>query len=123
MILKRISSFGDENWGTIGAPTSISTEHKSVCLGDIIAYKHHMSDNVCVGVVVFAQGKMTVMGSVGTDLRTLQNIRIIVPHNLLTQEILDHNHPNCFEIEEPKKMTLAEIEKELGYSVEIVEGE
>ena len=97
-------------------------------VGDIVAFdtqKPSMRGNdKVVGVITAHESSLGygICNGYTDDVSTV-NIKRVVPYNLTTREILDFCECNHIIIRDipVKEMTLAEVEKELGYRIEIVE--
>ena len=92
-------------------------------VGDVVSSIKEESDiGATTGVIVKSkEGKYFIMGWWGTSLFRFKSIRRAIPHELVTDEILEHLHN--MKIVEPKRMTMQEVEKELGYPFVIIRGD
>ncbi|UUV46047.1 hypothetical protein [Bacillus phage vB_BanS-Thrax1] len=98
-------------------------------VGDIVAFDTQKpcfdkNDGHYVGVITTHDGKEPYGICNGyTDSVYNVNIKRVVPYNLVTREILDFCKNTHIIIRDipVKEMTLAEVEKELGYKIQIVE--
>lgn len=116
------------NMGEVGIPTGVrdnkDREHV-LRTGDLVAYINGMK-NIGISVVYLhpETGSYAVYGWGGIHLEQLMNdptkeMRLVLPHNLVTQEILQF-HQNSLLLLEPKELTLSEIEERLGYPIKLI---
>lgn len=110
------------NYGTIGERANF----RDVKVGDLVSVKFKKNDDYVghafSGVVVNHSGVYCVMGACGTklDLENYEFINKVLPHELVTDEILSHLH-NLKKVE-TKKLTISQVSRLLGYPIEIVQG-
>ncbi|UUV46561.1 hypothetical protein [Bacillus phage vB_BanS-Thrax3] len=96
-------------------------------VGDIVTFDTQKPDDGqthYAGVITTHDGKEPYGICNGyTDSVYNVNIKRVVPYNLVTREILDFCENTHIIIRDipVKEMTLAEVEKELGYKIQIVE--
>lgn len=113
--LKAVNS--DTSYGIMGEKVFFDDD---LCVGDLISYR--WKGNLLHAIVVKHNNYYAPMGLVSYSLkhREISEIRRVLPHNLVTEEIVRlFHHMN---IEEAVQMTVSEIEKKLGYPIEIIEG-
>lgn len=106
------------NSGSIYGTMGEKTNHKNIHVGDLVVVERY-GGSVYSGIIVKYNNEYFKMGAVGTLLKDYRAIHKVLPHELVTDEILDRLH--SLHISEPKKMTLDEIQKKLGYEIEIIE--
>ena len=106
-------------YGTIGEETGFL----NLKVGDLVSAKFddfiELDNNSFSGIVVKYNNKYCVMGAVGIPLNKLKELRIVLPYNLVTEDITRYLHSLVFS--DTVKLTKEEIEKRLGYPIEIVE--
>lgn len=91
-------------------------------VGDMVSVVKGNDDLVTTGLLVKSNdGNFYVMGYWNTSLHRFAQIRKVLPHELVTNEIAHKLHK--FQIVEPKRMTMQEVERELGYPFIIVRGD
>lgn len=124
--------YGNSFLGRVGEPTGLiisnySDGHNSeteIKVGDTIAFTEYDASWVRV-VVKDDEGEYGVFGF-GSNRLDFDDITIVLSHHKLTQEFFSltqkRRAKSKFKIEglPTKNMTVAEIERELGYAVKIV---
>lgn len=119
---KRTLQYKTWEYGQMGDLTNGETWKEGyvpmpIHVGDVISFTRQ-DGTLGNGMVVKTDGVYGVMGYVNLGLRKFNLIDIVIPHNLVTEEIAKRLHG--FRIVEPKKMTIEEVEEALGYPVQIV---
>lgn len=119
------------SFGTLGEQTNVA----GLCVGDIISYKDSQK-NFKMGIILKetkkAQPYYAVMGHFSTKLpewiNGVSDVRVIIPYNLVTPDILNHINGSSsyryfteFREVQVRRMTMSQIEKALGYHIEIIE--
>lgn len=119
-ILKDVK--GEKRYGTMGEETRFIWEkhgtYYPIHVGDLVSFKVDTGD-IRKGLIVNIEGNVGVMGSVGRGVAGLDDLQVVIPYKYVTDEIAKHLHHLM--IVEPKPLTLREVERELGYMIEIVE--
>lgn len=91
-------------------------------VGDLVTVIKEGNDYPVSGILTKSDcGDYFVMGYWKTDLYRFTEIRKVLPHELVTDAIAMKLHN--ITIVEPKRMTMQEVEKELGYPFIIVRGD
>lgn len=109
----RVNSF----YGELGTYTR-KLNSEIICVGDMVLYVNR--GRLYTGIVChdMMRDRFSIMGYMSEDILNINIQAKILSHELLTNEIAKLHD---FDIEENKvKMTLSEIEKVLGYSIELV---
>lgn len=121
------SSDGRHFYGAMGeyagrTKKSLGFEGSNLFVGDLVAYVTPDGENIHRGVIAKSDsGEFHIMGYWGHKLEDFTMIGKVLSHRLVTSDMLYYLHD--MKIVEPRKMTIEEIEKELGYSVVIVKGD
>lgn len=103
------------NYGTVGELTSLP----HVRVGDLVSYRFSDSNDSYYGIAVNASwlNYYSIMGSVNTNLLEHERVEVVIPYGFVTKEIANKYDMDFME---SKEMTLAEIEKALGYPITLV---
>lgn len=125
---KLVERTSGESFGAIGEPTGFMVKGKELKVGDFIAvvHRHYKTIDSYLVIKNVKNGFYTLMGWYSNPLDRLladnyTDVKVIVNNENITEGILESRYGDYFSIVEPKKMTLEEIEAELGYPVELVE--
>ncbi|AKQ08407.1 hypothetical protein PQE66_gp092 [Bacillus phage PBC2] len=127
--MKRKELYNDSTGKSVGELGEFAFEVDGVnfYVGDIVTFdtqKPFDGHTHYAGVITTHKGKEPY-GICNGYIDSVYNVNIkrVVPYNLVTREILDFCKNTHILIRDipVKEMTLAEIEKELGYKIEIVE--
>lgn len=117
---------GTTHFGKLGEKTSfILKGFGRLCVGDMVAYTDR-NNTLNFSFVARDERGYFIMGWGGSSIEQMidlaRNFRVVIPHELLTVEIMERYYPD-FRITHPVKMTKQDIEVALGYEIEVVEGE
>lgn len=126
LVYKRGSN--EDCYGIIGKNIGeFDMQGEPLHIGDLVLFRLKDSRKFYKGLIVesdfLGSKKVGVMGAVSSGINS-DNFDVfirVLPHYLLTEEISYNLHK--FNIIKPRKMTIKEIEKELGYPIEIIEGD
>lgn len=119
--MKKVLYVNGEESGEIGKPVFKDSLGRQLCVGDIVYTigKNHSSINIVVDDCIYGWGCSTQNGKF-VETSTYKIINYTQIENLdekILKELRDRIIiKNC----NKKEMTIAEIEKELGYSIKIV---
>lgn len=119
--MKKVLYVNGEESGEIGKPVFKDSLGRQLCVGDIVYTigKNHSSINIVVDDCIYGWGYNTQNGKI-VGISTYRIINYTQIENLdekILKELRDRIIiKNC----NKKEMTIAEIEKELGYSIKIV---
>lgn len=125
-----LTTENNSNLGKVGEYTGYRDSYNhGLYNGDIVAvvyksrgYSKALTDVICKDSY---DGKFFVMGFKTKDFHSFLNkydVIKIADYKEVTNDILKsiNSYVRIKEIERPKKMTIKEIEKELGYKIEII---
>ena len=117
---------GNGDCGTMGEEVNIHYSNKnistSIHVGDIVTWKN--GDYCSSAIVLKTNDNVWTMGSMGDDLQRESNktiVKVVVPHHLVTQEILEHLYGDYFVIKEVKQITKEEALKYIPFDAVIVD--
>lgn len=130
MMYRVLTTENNPNYGKVGEYTGCCDSHNNdLYNGDIVAviYKYGDYSKVLTSVICKGgyDGGFFIMGFKAISLHSILNkydVIKVVDYKDVTNEILKSisSYVRIKEIERPKKMTIKEIEKELGYKIEII---
>lgn len=108
----------NSNCGEMGATTEYTDiEGRRARVGDIVVLEA-LGQIITQPISMEENGKVFIMGLERRGGYEINKARIIIPHYLVTKDILKYTNPNLV-IKEAKTLTIKEIEKELGYPIKI----
>lgn len=113
-----------ENYGKLGevVPDELHSLDYNLYVGDLVALIY--GDNVYCRPVMKFNGKYGIYGF-GVDNFKFEKIKKVADFTSLTLSILKSSHQQdyidtLFDLVTAKKMSLEDIEKELGYKIELI---
>lgn len=125
-----LTTESNSNYGKVGEYTGCSDSHNhDLYNGDIVAviYKREYYSKVVTSVICKDgyDGRFFIMGFKTINFQSLLNeydVIKVIDYKEVTNDILKsiNSYVRIKKIERPKKMTIKEIEKELGYKIEII---